>query len=503
MLLTAANYQDLTSYDRNKMTGHSLDWSNKPISFKTYQGLKNIKLLEETERPQQNLSDLFTYNQPEQANNSVNLENLSRILRLSHCLTRKEKFGGGYFYFRNVASAGALYPFETYVEAFQVENLEQGLYHHSVADQSITQLRIGDCSELASSAINFRSSDNPVVVFFLSAIFFRSSWKYRDRAFRYHLLDTGHLSENLLLALKCHELKFEISYDFNDEKVNEFIGIDTKREACLATIGVFSTEAGPNITDKAQEFSSVDLKQFSRCAAQETRYAVINEILSLTSKKKEYQDENLDKKGIQCASSIGEAVKPIPFDNTPELMTYSQAILQRRSRRNFIRKPISGATFSWLLNLLREGDKTGRRIKWQDFLSIGVLIADVQGIDPGFYSFESTNRELRLVRPGFLMEEMAHICLDQAWLSNCSSHFLFMSDLVAVEHRLGPRAYRYAMIEAGRMGQRLYLAAESIKFGCCGIGAFYDQEARQFLNLSPGAHLLYLVGLGPLTNAFV
>lgn len=502
MLLMASDYQDITSYDRNKMTGHSLDWSNQPITFKTYQGLKNIKLFDKLDWPQKNLSDLFTHNQPDQAN-SINLEDLSRILRLSHCLTRKEKVGGGYFYFRNVASAGALYPFETYVAAFQVKDLEHGLYHHSVADQSITQLRIGDYSELVSSEMNFHRSDNPLAVFFLSAVFFRSSWKYRDRAFRYHLLDTGHLAENLLLALKCHELKFEISYDFNDEKVNEFIGIDTNREACLATIGVFSTEASLDITDKAQELSSVDLKQFSRCAAQETRYGAINEILSLTSKKKEYQDENLTNKEIHCSSSIGETVKPIPFDNTPELMAYSQAILQRRSRRNFIRRPISGATFTWLLSLLRQGDEKGQRIKWQDFLSIGVLIGDVQGIDPGFYLIESTNRNLALVRPGFLMEDMAHICLDQAWLSNCSSHFLFMSNLLAIEDRWGPRAYRYAMIEAGRMGQRLYLAAESIKLGCCGVGAFYDQEAHQFLNLSPDSRLLYLVGLGPLTKAFV
>jgi hypothetical protein len=27
-----------------------------------------------------------------------------------------------------------------------------------------------------------------VLTFFLSAIFFRSAWKYRDRSYRYHLL---------------------------------------------------------------------------------------------------------------------------------------------------------------------------------------------------------------------------------------------------------------------------------------------------------------------------
>ena len=87
-----------------------------------------------------------------------------------------------------------------------------------------------------------------------------------------------------------------------------------------------------------------------------------------------------------------------------------------------------------------------------------------------------------LVLSGLLTEEMAHICLDQIWLSNCSCHFLFLADLPTLEAQYGPRSYRYAMLETGRLGQLLYLAAESIGFGCCGIGAFYDSEAREFLN---------------------
>ncbi|MFH0958449.1 MAG: SagB/ThcOx family dehydrogenase, partial [Pseudomonadota bacterium] len=110
---------------------------------------------------------------------------------------------------------------------------------------------------------------------------------------------------------------------------------------------------------------------------------------------------------------------------------------------------------------------------------------------------------LSLVRPGPLTEEMAHICLDQDWLKGCSLHFVFLSNLETVEAKSGPRGYRYAMMEAGRLGQRLYLAAESIKYGCCGIGAFYDSEARDFLMLRSEASLLYLVALGPLKKSYV
>jgi len=43
----------------------------------------------------------------------------------------------------------------------------------------------------------------------ISGIFFRSAWKYRKRAFRYVLLDMGHLIENLYLSLcddECRQM---------------------------------------------------------------------------------------------------------------------------------------------------------------------------------------------------------------------------------------------------------------------------------------------------------
>jgi nitroreductase len=33
--------------------------------------------------------------------------------------------------------------------------------------------------------------------------------------------------------------------------------------------------------------------------------------------------------------------------------------------------------------------------------------------------------------------------------------------------------------------------------GCCGIGAFYDDEAIELLQIPEGKELLYLVALGP------
>ena len=94
------------------------------------------------------------------------------------------------------------------------------------------------------------------------------------------------------------------------------------------------------------------------------------------------------------------------------------------------------------------------------------------------------------------MDWMAGVCLDQAWLTNSSVHFLFLTNLKLIERAWGPRGYRYAMMAAGRMGERIYVAATSLGLGCCGIGAFYDNEAAELIGLNRESRLLYLVAVG-------
>jgi len=83
------------------------------------------------------------------------------------------------------------------------------------------------------------------------------------------------------------------------------------------------------------------------------------------------------------------------------------------------------------------------------------------------------------------------------WLTNAAVHFLFMSNLAVLDDVWGARGYRYAMMAAGRWGERLYLMATAMGLGCCGIGAFYDTEAARLLSLNDESHVLYLVAVGP------
>jgi SagB-type dehydrogenase family enzyme len=128
---------------------------------------------------------------------------------------------------------------------------------------------------------------------------------------------------------------------------------------------------------------------------------------------------------------------------------------------------------------------------------VGLLIGNVEGHKPGFYLLNRHNGTIDLAASGRLAQKMATVCLDQAWLANAALHILFLTNLDLVEHTWGPRGYRYTMMAAGRLGQRMYLGATTLGLGACGVGAFYDNEAAQLMGLNGSSRLLYLVAVGP------
>jgi SagB-type dehydrogenase family enzyme len=123
-------------------------------------------------------------------------------------------------------------------------------------------------------------------------------------------------------------------------------------------------------------------------------------------------------------------------------------------------------------------------------------VGHAEELSPGFYLLETSKRAFGQVTSGSFTQTAAHICFDQAWLAQTAVHFLFFSNPDLLDRTWGARGYRYAMLTAGRLGERLYLAATALGLGCCGIGAFYDREAAELLGLNPKSRLLYLVAVG-------
>lgn len=59
------------------------------------------------------------------------------------------------------------------------------------------------------------------------------------------------------------------------------------------------------------------------------------------------------------------------------------------------------------------------------------------------------------------------------------------------------RGYRHAFIEAGLLGERLYLQAQAMGLGACAVGAFYDDQAAALVGVEPAREwVVHFAALG-------
>lgn len=505
MSMSAQEYHRHSSYVRYEMGGGGLDMGSQPDVFKSYPGLEAVSLPQVMTWPENNLSSLARERTQEQLSAGLDLDRLARIVVLTHALTAKARYGGTEFYYRSVASAGALYPFELYLAVRNVSGLSDGLYHHTVGIHALTRLRSGNVLPAVSDAIRSGTEATPELAFFLTSIFYRSSWKYRDRAYRYSLLDTGHLAENLSFALKAARLPFQPYYDFDDRKINALLAVDDTREVCLVLVCVGSERTSEGSDAPAIKDPPRSLPEASRVSVREKTYPLIRQVHE--SAYDAARPAEPPSKMIDCLGLKPEPDAKIPASlNWPEVMTYAQAVFKRRSHRNFVPTRLSADTLWALLDLICSTpfSPPDGQIIAANSIAVGVLAGNVEAMEPGFHMLDLDEKSISSVKAGAMMEKMAHVCLDQGWLANCAVHFVFLADLDSLGRALGPRGYRYAMLTAGRLGQRIYLGATAMRIGCCGIGAFYDNEAASVLGRPDSTTLLYLVAAGPLkkwTNA--
>jgi SagB-type dehydrogenase family enzyme len=213
----------------------SLNWGGQPGRYKTDPDAEQITLpdargyrglsLEEAIATRRSIRDY--------APESLSLEGLSRLLYAAQGITDPRRG------FRAAPSAGALYPIETYAVAHDVAGLEPGLYHYAVADHALERLRVGNLrAQIMLAGIGQEMLGQAQVCFVLSAIFQRTRWKYRERTYRYVLLEAGHIGQNLYLAATSMGLGACAVGAFLDDELNDLLGLDGEEEAALYIISV-------------------------------------------------------------------------------------------------------------------------------------------------------------------------------------------------------------------------------------------------------------------------
>jgi SagB-type dehydrogenase family enzyme len=131
-------------------------------------------------------------------------------------------------------SAGALYPFEIYIIANNVQDLPKGIYHYSVLEHNLESVKSGDFRrQIIGAGLDQQMLGDAGATFVLSAVFDRVCCKYGERGYRYVYIEAGHISQNIYLQAVSLGLGSVCVGAFSDEQVNKLIDVDGVKEAVI------------------------------------------------------------------------------------------------------------------------------------------------------------------------------------------------------------------------------------------------------------------------------
>lgn len=418
------------SYFSVRNNPNRVDWNNPPNRFKNYpDSYKRIAL--------------------DSSNENYN------FLYLISGITAKKTYPGIEYYLRVNPSAGALYPNEVYFQVRNVDGFEDGIYHLEVVTSSAVKLQKIELNQGVETLLGLDFSVDGFI-FFISSLYFRSSWKYKNRAFRYCLLDAGHLLGSIEASSYLFDKEFEILYDFPKQKLNDFFYFDEKEfftAVCLV---------GTKKDDKKESFS-LTLSTLDGSSYEEGKisFFVKNELI-----EKAYEDT------LEIKNKKSETKKAL-FNFQKQ--RFKDVIFKRRSIREFTKQSISKVQFEAILNVLNQPITND----CDEEVDIFYTINRVEGLQIGLY------KNGLLLKNGDFSSKAGYLCLEQE-LGKDSAVTFFLTTK--------SKNYQEAYQKAGIIGHRLYLASNYLDIGCSGIGAYYDDEVCEFLQEQ--TMVLYALAIG-------
>ncbi len=168
----------------------------------------------------------------------VTLAQVATILHYSYGINR-DNAGTGYPRpFRNAPSGGALYPLDIYFSNLNISGLDQGTFHYNPTTNSLRRLSGENPREQLGGIFVQPELLTSAMVVFIAAQFERSLFKYKDRGYRFVLLDAGHLAQNMNLVATALDLGCVNVGGYYDRRADEFLGLDGLTQSTIYMVAI-------------------------------------------------------------------------------------------------------------------------------------------------------------------------------------------------------------------------------------------------------------------------
>ncbi len=497
------NYHEATKhhYDRYARSPGYMDWRNQPNPFRSYKGTSVLPLPLLKKDPPAAHPDLYS-----RKNNPwlpLTIETIAGFLELSLGLSAWKAVSGSRWSLRMNPSSGNLHPTEAHLILPPISPIKSGVYHYNALEH-VLEKRTDIPSELWQNIVSHFGVEGFLIG--VSSIFWRESWKYGERAFRYCNHDAGHALACVSFSANLFGWKVTYLNALSDEEIKTVLGfnqirfreLEEEHTDFLAFVHRSSPSRIPrDLPDQLiAKFAELPFvgepdKLSQRCV----NWEIIYQTARLTAKPP--TQEIRVKLGDRKLSS-GEVSQ----------LTAADIIRQRRSATAFDRS--GSITRNQFLTML---DKTLPRMDCAPFDAeliepsshLLVFVHRVVDLRPGLYFFMRAKKDFDQIKqlsrgdflwasvepdvPLYLLAEGNF--MQQAMMVSCHQEIAgfsaFSLGMIAKFKEVitdAPYRYRHLFWETGMIGQVLYLEAEAHGVRGTGIGCFFDDAVHEIMGFS-------------------
>ena len=463
------------------------DWAGEterprePIKFKPYRTLPRHRLASRLVAELGSLEESFPSfrGQKGYGTRAVSLDNerLSSLLYYSYGISRLDVGPAAIWpYHRFVPSPRAFFPIELYCWIPKMEELAAGVYYYDPAHHSLVPLRMGDYRDAIAilAQADFRDAD---AIFFLSALFWKNAFLYRNYSYRLMPQEAGILAGNLLLVSGALGFRSQVHHQFVDQGVNRLLGLELPDESAMTVVSMHKLPPRSVEISKISGSVADVIEALPPLRHQFVQTSRLNEekCARLVGVHKTTLIEKPD--SIVEPVAVSRLISPFPDETVEfaEALTGPRVGLAKALRRrtsglwifNSAVVPIS-ASMLWqtvrcaLYPHCSDVSRAGAPPPVECFVAVNKVV----GIKEGVYRLRPDGSALEtwVKGPVAPMLQSGHH-IDPPQINYSSSNFVvfLIVNRAEVTSQFGARAFRIAGQEAGIVAQRLCIMGASVE----------------------------------------
>lgn len=198
----------------------------------------------------------------------------------------------------------------------------------------------------------------------------------------------------------------------------------------------------------------------------------------------------------------------IKLPDTKNSADFYQLIRDRKSERDFSKNPLSLKEISILLkyscgNFGKLNDSDNRKRRAQPSggarfpIEVYPLILSASGFSNGLYHYNVRSHELDSLWSRSFHDEDIRRLFSYDFVKNASAVFIMTAVFERNQRKYGERGYRQVLIEAGHIGQNIYLTSQALKLKCCALSGTKDEAIEKLLDIDGVTEsVVYAVAVG-------